>query len=61
MTAQTDLLASLPITDDDVNEADEQFFFVYLIISNAANSDLITITRVASICTIVDNDRKSMI
>jgi hypothetical protein len=48
--------ASIDVTDDDVNEAREQTFIVFLEIVDAANLDLITITRTNSTCVIVDND-----
>jgi hypothetical protein len=48
--------AFIGVTDDDVNEAREQTFIVFLEIVDAANLDLITITRTNSTCVIVDND-----
>jgi hypothetical protein len=48
--------AFIDVTDDDVNEAREQTFIVFLEIVDAANLDLITITRTNSTCVIVDND-----
>jgi hypothetical protein len=48
--------ASIGVTDDDVNEAREQIFIVFLEIIDAANYDLITISRTNSTCVIVDND-----
>jgi hypothetical protein len=50
--------AYIDVTDDDVNEAREQTFIVFLEIVDAANLDLITITRTNSTCVIVDNDGK---
>jgi hypothetical protein len=48
--------AFIDVTDDDVNEAREQTFIAFLEIVDAANLDLITITRTNSTCVIVDND-----
>jgi hypothetical protein len=48
--------AFINVTDDDVNEAREQTFIAFLEIVEAANLDLITITRTNSTCVIVDND-----
>jgi hypothetical protein len=50
--------AFIDITDDDVNEAREQTFIVFLEIVDAVSLDLLTITRSNSPCVIVDNDGK---
>ena len=49
---------SLSITDDDINEATEQYFVVTMDIARAENRSAITTTRESSLCVIVDNDRK---
>jgi hypothetical protein len=48
--------AFINITDDDVNEAREQTFIVFLEVVDAVNLARITITRTNSTCVIVDND-----
>jgi hypothetical protein len=48
--------AFIDVTDDDVNEAREQTFIVFLEIVDAVNPERITITRTNSTCVIVDND-----
>ena len=55
---QTDLDVPIPVIDDEINEADNQFFIVQLVVVSAVNRDLITIERAASKCIIVDNDRE---
>ena len=50
--------AFINVTDDDINEAREQTFIVFLEILEAANRELITVTRTNSTCVIVDNDGK---
>jgi hypothetical protein len=50
--------AFINVTDDDVNEAREQTFIVFLEIVDAVSLDLLTITRSNSTCVIVDNDGK---
>lgn len=51
--------ASIPIVDDEVDEAREQVFIVYMEVLNATNRELlITDEQNVSICTIIDNDRK---
>ena len=48
----------MPVTDDQINEADEQFFIVQLILVEATNKDQIQIGRSFSECVIIDNDRE---
>ena len=48
--------ASIGITDDEINEAREQTFVVFVEVVEAANLDLLTIIRDNSLCVIVDND-----
>ena len=54
----TDIDAFIPIVDDEVDEAQIQFFIAYLEVQNYANFDLIVLPRVVSRCIIVDNDRE---
>ena len=56
--AISDISALIPIVDDDKDEADIQFFIVFLEIVDAVNMDLINIGRAFSSCIIVDNDGK---
>ena len=50
----------IPITDDEVNEA-EEFFAVLLEVVDAVSPERVDISgRNVSLCFIVDNDRKSM-
>lgn len=44
------------LIDDEKDEADSQFFVVYLELLDAVNLDQITVTRVVSNCNILDND-----
>lgn len=52
----TNVLAPIPIIDDEVNEANRQYFIAHLEILEAINRDLITLTRDVSTCIIHDND-----
>ena len=54
----TSLMALVPIVNDDIDEADSQFFFAHLVIVNALDESLIEITRNTSRCVIFDDDRK---
>ena len=56
-TSIADVDAFISINDDEIDEADDQFFVVYLEIVNATNR-LAQLERVISICNIVDNDRE---
>ena len=51
-----DLLITIPIVDDEINEALEQVFIIVLEVLGAVNIDLITITRSTSFGRIIDND-----
>lgn len=53
------MTVSIPIFDDDVNEAEEQIFVIQLQLVSAVNKERITFTRQASLCRIVDNDGKN--
>ena len=55
---QTSVPTSIPIFDDDVNEAADQFFIAHLVVGTEVNSDQVKIERSTSICKIVDNDRE---
>ena len=50
--------ALIPIVDDVIDEADNQFFIVFLEVVDAVNMDLVDIGRTLSRGTIVDNDGK---
>lgn len=52
----TDETVFIPITDDEIDEAEVQFFIVFLEILEAVNFDLITVSRANATCVIVDND-----
>lgn len=52
--------ASIPVVDDDINEATEQFFVVHMEVLEAPNPEQITGDQQdVSICTILDNDSKN--
>ena len=51
-----DLLITIPIVDDEINEALEQVFIIVLEVLGAVNIDFITITRSISFGHIIDND-----
>ena len=54
-----DINAPIAIVDDPINEATEQAFVVQLKHVNSTNPGLIDLNlRPASLCRIVDNDRK---
>ena len=48
----------IPIIDDPINEAIEQYFVAVLNVSETVNIGGINITRPSSLCRIIDNDRK---
>ena len=48
--------ANISIRDDEVNEAMNQTFIVYLEVEDAERENLITLSHRDSTCTIVDND-----
>ena len=54
--AITDLPVPIPIFDDDIDEAIDQFFIAHLVVVSAVNPALITLDRIASRCRIIDND-----
>ena len=51
-----DVLETIPIVDDEIDEALEQVFIILLEVLEAVNLDLITITRSTSFGRIIDND-----
>ena len=54
-----DLSVMVPVVDDDINEAIEQYFAVNLQVTDAVNPSGINLTgRPDSACIIVDNDGK---
>ena len=49
----------IPIFDDDVHEAESQFFYAVLEITNATNTDLVNTEEPnVALCNIRDNDGK---
>ena len=54
----TDLNVPIPVYDDEIDEADDQFFVTQLVVVSAVNRGLITIEHATSECIIVDNDRE---
>ncbi|MCG8622067.1 MAG: hypothetical protein MJE68_08760 [Proteobacteria bacterium] len=53
-----DIPLSIPITDDAINEANEQDFVVILNLTDSVNPALINLPRTSTLCRIIDNDRK---
>lgn len=53
-----DNFASIALTNDDINEADEQVFIIYLEIINSTNPSLVRTGRNVSRGRIVDDDSK---
>lgn len=51
-----DIPADISIADDEVDEAEMQYFIAYLEILDAVNFDLINIAREVTYCSIIDND-----
>ena len=56
--AITDLPVPIPIFDDDIDEASDQFFIASFEVVSAVNPAQITLEQIASRCRIVDNDRE---
>ena len=54
----TDLFVHIPVFDDDIDEAIEQYFIANFMVVSAVNPALITLERIASRCGITDNDRE---
>ena len=55
-----DLLTTIPIVDDEIDEALEQVFIIVLEVLRAVNANLITITRSTSFGRIIDNDGETL-
>lgn len=51
-------LVHVLIYDDDIDEADSQFFVIQLVLVSGVNESLIKVNRNASVCAIFDNDCK---
>ena len=51
-----DVLRLIRIVDDEIDEAQEQDFIIFLEVLDAVNFDLITVTRDTSFGRIIDND-----
>ena len=56
LTPQTSLDVSIPVIDDEIDEADNQYFVAHLMVVDAVNDTLIVIQRADSNCIIVDDD-----
>ena len=48
------------LTNDNVNEASEQYFIAHLQLESAVRPDLVELGRVASTCIIDDNDGRCL-
>ena len=48
--------APIQIFDDDVDEAESQFFIVYLEVFSAVKEEIVELATILSSCRIVDND-----
>ena len=55
---QRSVILDIPIVDDDIDEADEQVFIVFLEVVNATNYNKVNINRQFSIGRISDNESK---
>ena len=55
----TGVNAPIPILDDDINEAVEQYFIVQLIIASAVDPDTLNIGCDVATCIIQDDDGES--
>ena len=51
-------LVSVSITNDDINEAIEQFFVIQMALVSSVNPSSVELSRAASLGRIVDDDRK---
>ena len=54
------VVVSVPIVDDDINEAPEQDFVVTLTVETATDPNNIRVTGQDSLCRIRDNDGKHL-
>ena len=58
-TPHNEHAAPIAVFNDLINEADEQVFIVKLRLVNSTNADAVNLsTRPASLCKIIDDDRK---
>ena len=54
-----DILVAVPVINDDINEANEQLFVVQLALVSSVNPHMVRVlSRSASLCRIIDDDRK---
>ena len=51
-----DMAAPIVIFDDEINEALEEVFIVVLTLESSTDPGSVIITRVSSVCRIIDND-----
>ena len=51
-----DVAAPIVIFDDEINEALQEVFIVVLSLENSTNPGNVVISRVSSLCRIIDND-----
>ena len=58
MNARTDLLVPISVTDDNIDEADEQFFIAQLVAVDDISHRNFAIERDNTNCIIIDNDRE---
>ena len=53
------ILVTVPIINDDINEAVEQVFVIQLALVSSVNPHMVRfLSRAASLCRIIDDDRK---
>ena len=55
-TQMNDMAAPINISDDELNEALEEVFIVVLTLQSSTDPGSVIITRVSSLCRIIDND-----
>ena len=58
MVARNYLSVPITLTDDEADEADNQFFITQLVVFDVISRRHLTIARNAANCIIVDNDRE---
>ena len=56
-----EIIISVPIVDDLINEADEQYFVLTLEVVDATNASRIIIVQQNSLCRIIDDDCESVL
>ena len=57
-TPTNEIEVLVPIADDAINEPSEEIFVVTLNLTDSVNSSGVVISRVSSLCRIIDNDRE---